>query len=368
MSDRTISEQIKNFQSLQEADREQCLSFATDYPEKALTFALQSPYPADEVIIQALSSRGSLLHLIEPEKQTEQHCLAAVTKDGLALNHVRNQTLEVCRAAIHNNPDAIGCIRQDTYEREPELALCIYGALAANPQSVKSLKLQNDAFCRYAVMLDPTTIKFVQPELQSESMCEIAIRTDPELLAYMQNKTRKIVELAVFAKPLTLRYVPAELQDQNLCERAVFLNPLALDLVQDAGVKALLEDKVLAMRHGTPVLFDLISQDHGYFSALCSMEPAFMNTPVMTYALRLHPEVTMHQIWESGDQIFEEDLVRLLKRDGKLLRYVNDLDLSFGLCRIAVEQNIQALKYVPEAYMRECFNYVYRAYEEGSRW
>lgn len=367
MPDTTISEQISNFQSLSETDRAACLSFATHWPEKTLTFVLQSASPADEIILKALSSRGTLLARIDPEKQTEQQCLVAVGKDGLALQYVRNQTFEVCRAAIRNNPDAIGCIRRDTFEREPELASCIYGALKISPQSLKFLRLQNEAFCRLAVEQEPATLQFVQPEFQTESICEIAITADPELLANVQNKTRQIVDLAVTANPLTLRYVPAELQDQNLCERAVLLNPLALELVQDEPLKALLRDQVIEMCHGTPELFKLIAEDRNYFGALYGMEPAFLNTPVMRHALRLHPNETMDDIWNNNDRIFEADLIEVLERDGKLLRYADHLDLSLQVCRTAVQQDIRALQYVPEAYMRECFGHVYSAYRTVPR-
>lgn len=362
MSDATVAQQIANFESLSEVERRYCLSFANEWPEKALGFALQSDNPAGEVILKALSSRGSLLAKIDTEKQTEQQCLVAVAKDGLALQHVSNQTFEVCRTAILNNPDAIGCIRQDMFERERELPSCVYGALEISPQSLKYLRLQNEAFCRLAVEQDPATLQFVQPEFQTESICEIAIRSDPELLAHVQNKTRQIVELAVAANPLTLRYVPVELQEQNLCERAVILNPLALELVKDVGLAARLRNQVLGMCHGTPELFKLIAKDRNYFGALYGMEPAFLNTPVMRHALRLHPEETMDDIWNNNDQIFEADLVEVLERDGKLLRYADHLDLNLRVCRTAVQQNVQALQYVPEAFMRECFSYVYEAY------
>lgn len=49
-------------------------------------------------------------------EQTEEFCLAAVLKDGLALRHVRCQTFEICLAAVEQNGEALQYVTEQTPE------------------------------------------------------------------------------------------------------------------------------------------------------------------------------------------------------------------------------------------------------------
>ena len=44
---------------------------------------------------------------IKEIEQTEELCLAAVKRDGLALKYVKKQTPKICQAAYQENPESL---------------------------------------------------------------------------------------------------------------------------------------------------------------------------------------------------------------------------------------------------------------------
>ena len=48
--------------------------------------------------------------LVHVKNQTEAICLEAVQQNGLVLEYVHDQTEEICKAAVKQNPDALRCI------------------------------------------------------------------------------------------------------------------------------------------------------------------------------------------------------------------------------------------------------------------
>ena len=50
------------------------------------------------------------------EKQNNENSLYTVKKDGEALKYIKNQTLEICIAAIIQNRNAIKYVKKEFYE------------------------------------------------------------------------------------------------------------------------------------------------------------------------------------------------------------------------------------------------------------
>ena len=88
--------------------------------------------------------------------QSEKLSLAAVNKNGLALQWIRkkHQTEKVCDVAVKNNPAAL----QWAY-------------------------YQNNEMCKRAILYDPHLLRWVID--QTEEMCKLAISKDPSAIAWV---------------------------------------------------------------------------------------------------------------------------------------------------------------------------------------
>ena len=65
----------------------------------------------------------------------EKECLEAVKENGLALEYVENQTLEICLAAVNQNGCAIKYVEDQTLE------ICLV-AINQNKRALKFIKYQ----------------------------------------------------------------------------------------------------------------------------------------------------------------------------------------------------------------------------------
>lgn len=70
-----------------------------------------------EDALEAVTKDG--LDLCYVSEQTPEICLVAVKNDGYALKHVRTQTVEICLAAVKKT----GCAIQYVKEQTPEICL-----------------------------------------------------------------------------------------------------------------------------------------------------------------------------------------------------------------------------------------------------
>lgn len=86
--------------------------------------------PTEELCLYAVERDPDMLDYISAELQTTTVCLAAVSRDGMALQHVKNQTPEICLAAVRNNGFAISLVEDPTHE-------IITAAYEQNPNAVR---------------------------------------------------------------------------------------------------------------------------------------------------------------------------------------------------------------------------------------
>lgn len=113
--------------------------------------------------------------------------LIELKKDGLLLKRIskKDQTLEMCKAAIDQNPKAL---------------------------KYASKKCIDAEICSLAVKKDGNTFRYVPKQFITKKMCLLAVQADADLLSDVpyELKTREICLLAVIKKPETLTYIPHE--------------------------------------------------------------------------------------------------------------------------------------------------------------
>jgi hypothetical protein len=68
----------------------------------------------DEICIAAVQQNGRTLVYVK--NQTDEICIAAVQQDAFALLYVKNQTSEICMAAVQQDGSTLQYVRQQTPE------------------------------------------------------------------------------------------------------------------------------------------------------------------------------------------------------------------------------------------------------------
>lgn len=110
-------------------------------------------------------------------------------KDGLLLKQIskKEQTIEMCKEAISQNPKAL---------------------------QYASRKCIDSKMCLAAVKKDGNVFRYVSNQFITKRMCLFAVQADADLLNNVPDdwKTREICLLAVTKKPGTLSYIPQEIR------------------------------------------------------------------------------------------------------------------------------------------------------------
>lgn len=115
--------------------------------------------------------------------------------DGLLLKQIskKEQTLEMCKAAIHQNPKALQYASKRCIDAE---------------------------ICLVAVKKDGNTFRYVPKQFITEKMCFFAVQANADLLNNVPDdlKTREICMLAITKEPGTLSYIPHDKRYEILIE------------------------------------------------------------------------------------------------------------------------------------------------------
>jgi hypothetical protein len=131
----------------------------------------------------------------------EEHCLAAVQKDGLLLKDVPEalKTPEVCLAAVRRGYQG-------------------WQALEYVPESAKTPEL-----CLYAVQRNGYALKFVPEALKTPELCLDAVQSNRYALKFVPEalKTPELCLAAVQQHGWALEHVPEALKTPELCLPAV---------------------------------------------------------------------------------------------------------------------------------------------------
>jgi hypothetical protein len=108
---------------------------------------------------------GGPFHYVK--NQTTEICMAAVKQNGYALEFVKEQTPEICMAAMKQDGLAVRYIKEQTHE------LCI-AAVEQNGHALKYLKEQTHELCMAAVEQNGYTLQFVKE--QTPEICMAAVK------------------------------------------------------------------------------------------------------------------------------------------------------------------------------------------------
>ena len=112
--------------------------------------------------IPRISSTAAFLMSRVPDA-TEKECETLVAKSPFLIQYVRNQTRPLCLLAVQLNPDTIQCVQQQT----DDLCLLAVNAKGATLQYIQS-QAQTVDICRAAIRQNPAAKQFVDKRFRRE--------------------------------------------------------------------------------------------------------------------------------------------------------------------------------------------------------
>jgi len=134
-------------------------------------------------------------------------------KNGYALEHVTDQTDELCKLAVNQNGYALQYVKNPTNE------LCVLavqkysGAL----QYVKDSMLTEE-ICKLAVQQNGVVISCIKN--QTDELCKLAVQQNGLALNYVKKQTEEICMLAVQQNRLAIKYVKDQFKTEEICKLA----------------------------------------------------------------------------------------------------------------------------------------------------
>ncbi len=267
----------------------------------------------NQTVLKIIKSKPLLLQHIK--NQTLEICLEAVKSNGLALQYVKDQTPDICLEAVKSDPLALQYVKDQT----PDICL---EAVKSNPSALRYVKDQTPEICLEAVKSNGMALQYVKD--QTPEICLEAAKSNGMALQYVKDQTPEICLEAVKSNGMALRYVKD--QTPEICLEAVKSNGIALLYVKDQTPEICLK----AVKSNGMALQYVKDQT----PEIC-LEAAKSNGMALQYVKDQTPEICLEAV----------------KSNGMALRYVKDQTPE--ICLEAVKSNGLSLEYVKNEFKTE---------------
>jgi antirestriction protein ArdC len=161
-----------------------------------------------EICMEAVKKTGLALEYVK--EQTPGICMAAVKQDGYALEHVKKQTPEICTEAVKQN----GWVLYYVKEQTPEICR---EAVKKNGLVLTLVKEQTPEICTEAVKQEGLALQYVKE--QTPEICTAAVKQNGWALEHVKKQTPEICMAAVKQRVPALYYVKE--QTPEICMAAI---------------------------------------------------------------------------------------------------------------------------------------------------
>lgn len=239
----------------------------------------------------------------------EEYCMNAVKRNGLNLQFVKNQTLEICITAIENNPMAIQFVKNQT-DMIAEIAF------EKNHQVFQFILNKTPALCLEAVKKDGSLIAYI--ENKTPEICDIALGNSIYAIKYL-NKTGDFCMKAVSHDGYALEYI--ENQTEEMCLKAIQTRPMSLKFVKNKTEAICIE---AVKRYGETLQF------------VENQTPEICSEAVKQHGWNLR--YVKNQT--------EALCLEAVKRHGYALEYVKEENQTDEICFEAIKDNRYCIKYI----------------------
>jgi hypothetical protein len=147
---------------------------------------LTKKIPSSEGMFALDKSLEYYKYIINPDHATTLHAMQL----GSNLQYVKNQTYDICLAAVQNYGNAISWVENQT----EELNLC---AVRTNGMALRFVKNQTYNICLTAVKQYGDSLRYVLDEFKTEELLLCAIDNCPSILHGIKEPTTEMVFLAI---------------------------------------------------------------------------------------------------------------------------------------------------------------------------
>lgn len=235
--------------------------------------------------------------------------LEKLYKDGLSLKKIskNEQTLEMCKVAINQNPKAL---------------------------QYAARKCIDEAICLTAVKKDGNVFRYVPEKFKSEEMCLLAIGANVTLIDRVPSKwrTKELCLLAIQSKIETLKYAPHEMICEILNENGILLKQIPKNQQTAEMCNIAIKQNSKAMQYASK---------------------KYINEEICTEVLK--NDINIIKYLPSSYKT-KELCKRAILVDATLLNYVPDKYRTKELCLLAITNNPEAFQYIPDDLKYEVLN------------
>jgi hypothetical protein len=160
-------------------------------------------------------------------KQTPESCLESVRVWGpsLALINDEFRTYEICKAAVENNPYAIGNVYHSNLITSDEYReLCLL-AVTNNGFCIKEIRFghQDQEMCNAAINSSCCAIMYMNPQFKTYDLCLKAVSLNGSMIEFVPEDIIDfaMADAAMNTKYPGLNYIPNKFKTYELCLKAV---------------------------------------------------------------------------------------------------------------------------------------------------
>jgi len=321
--------------------------YAVDKNSYALLFVINQP---DELCKLVLQRHPYNLKLIK--NQTEDICMYAVRHFGRALEYVQNQTKEICRAAVEQDGSALQFVKSSLFDNDDDIDFITELNIIAIKQDAYTLqhvRNQTDEICRLAVEQKGLALFYVYTHNKTEELCKIAVQQDGTALTYVpvHLRSEEMCSIAVKQNGCALSFVPNQIND--ICKRFVENNPNTIESLKGRPERMC---QVFIERHARELDINrqmiirismLAVNQNGL--VLRSVSDQNQTVEMCKIAIQQNPKALQHVNISDHNEL--QQVYRFaVELNGLALEYIPLKYQTEEICRTAVRQNGEAIKFV----------------------
>jgi len=174
-----------------------------EIPPDARVYIEKNKFKADKFIIT---------NIVDFEQVPDSFWIRMLSKDGLALKYVKEQTHDICKLAIRQNHNALRYVKDQTRD------LCML-TVRMNSFSIRHVRDQTEEICTIAVKQNGLALQNIRD--QTENLCKLAVEENSSALQYAKIQTYDLCRLAIRRNKHAEKYIHHK--HKNLYKLALFV-------------------------------------------------------------------------------------------------------------------------------------------------
>jgi hypothetical protein len=244
-----------------------------------------------------------------------------------SLQNVANQTEEICKKYINENPFTFIFVREQTEE------LCKF-AITIEWQLIRYVKNKTDEICHYAINIESKALKFIKNK--SDEFYILVMHKTPENFKYIQDKNNNICNHAIDICHQNMRFI--QNSTKEFCEWAFKKNHHVIEYIPEKYVTY--EMCNLAFIKIWKKFTNIPKKMRTFKMCKTVLECNFREFKNMSNKMKKHPELCKIAI--EGDCMFLE----YVPKKKELVNYVRWQLICFGIISRKKKELTNFMRYI----------------------